>query len=193
MANTSRLFIAVDPSDDFKRRLDDQLSRFHGSYTHGVKWDRPEKFHLTLAFLGETPDRLLPGVLDACRQAAASAHPFGLRFDQPGTFPSRGFPSVLWLGCAEQPAFRQLANSVRAGLRQRKIQFDGKPFLPHLTLARVKRECPNAAELADEFRATRFSGLDEQVIKLVTIYRSELRQDGAVYTALESLALLVEE
>ena len=58
---------------------------------------KPENLHLTLAFLGQTPDPSLGEVTAAAAQAAASVAPFNLAFTGAGRFPQRGRIRVVWL------------------------------------------------------------------------------------------------
>lgn len=192
MNETSRVFIALDPDELFKKTLDERLQGIRPRFSEGVKWDKPEQVHLTLAFLGETDNAAISAITDACREATLTTPSFSLIFDHPGMFPPRGKPSVLWLGCAEQPALLHLASAIRAALHARGIHFDGKPFRPHLTLARVKPDLKSGKTnaLVNAFKSLDFAELPEQGIKSVTIYRSELRPEGAVHSVLADLALL---
>lgn len=113
--------------------------------------------HLTLAFLGEVPDALLPPVSDAVGEAAAGCAPFDLSFDRIGRFPERGRPAVMWLGVADgAPEVEAAGAAVREALRRRGLAFDDKPFRPHVTLARVRHGAgsppPLARTLAEPLR-----------------------------------------
>jgi len=63
-----------------------------------------------------------------------------------GRFPVRGLPTVVWLGAGEgADGLILLGQRVRSALRQRDVPFDDKPFRPHVTLARVKRDVERVA------------------------------------------------
>src|SRR5207237_4743793 len=100
---------------------------------------RAELMHLTLAFLGWTPDEQLDAVVAAARAAATGQPAFELSFAGAGRFPATGRPRVVWLGIGEgQEALARLAARVTGELRTRGLKFDDRPFEPHLTLARVR-------------------------------------------------------
>lgn len=104
---------------------------------------RPELMHLTLAFLGDTPEAQLPEVIAAAEAAGAGQHTFEVVLDQAGRFPPNGAPRVIWLGVGEGRASLQaLAERVVTALRERALRFEQRPFQPHLTLARIPARTP---------------------------------------------------
>lgn len=104
---------------------------------------RPELMHLTLAFLGDTPEALLPQVVAAAQAAAAGQSTFRVVLDRAGRFPADGVPRVIWLGVGSGRARLQgLADRVITALRERALRFDQRPFQPHLTLARIPAGTP---------------------------------------------------
>jgi 2'-5' RNA ligase len=143
-----RLFVAIDPPAEALAALDAELGPTRAVAPHGLRWTRPEQWHLTLAFLGEVPDELVPGHTSAHAQKVGDA-PKSLRHAGGGSFGDR----VLWVGLAgDVHALRTLAESVAGAARAAGVEAEEKAFRPHLTLARAGREHadlrPAAAELA---------------------------------------------
>ncbi len=102
---------------------------------------RPDLLHLTLAFLGETPDVKFDAVAAACAVAAREAPAFAISLDRVGSFPPRRGDAAVWLGVADGAApLQRLALDVRAELERADIRFDPKPFVAHITLARIRGE-----------------------------------------------------
>ncbi len=97
-----------------------------------------ENRHITLAFLGDTPASALSDIEDALEAAAESNEEIALLPDRLGKF-GRSNDATFWLGLAEDPGLTGLANRLREELRTRRIPFDDKPFLAHITLARRAR------------------------------------------------------
>jgi 2'-5' RNA ligase len=97
-----------------------------------------DRWHLTLAFLGEVdPDRV-PDAQDALGKAVAGWQAGGprLRLAGGGRF-GRGRFTIVWTGVAgEVAAVTDLSKAVRRQLKRARLPFDPKPFRPHLTLAR---------------------------------------------------------
>jgi 2'-5' RNA ligase len=143
-----RLFVAIDPPAEALAALDAALGRTRAVAPHGLRWTRPEQWHLTLAFFGEVPDAEVPA-LTAALAEVVGAEPMALRLAGGGCFGDR----VLWVGLAgDVHALRTLAAAVALTARDVGVAVDDKPYRPHLTLARAGRERadlrPAAAELA---------------------------------------------
>ncbi|WP_297058023.1 RNA 2',3'-cyclic phosphodiesterase, partial [Thermosulfurimonas sp.] len=84
-----RCFLAVALPEEIKeilRGLQEEL-RAAGA---GVRWVRPEGFHLTLKFFGEIPEEKLPSLVQAAEQTARDFEPFELTLSEIGFFPEKG-------------------------------------------------------------------------------------------------------
>lgn len=102
-----------------------------------VRWVRLDGLHLTLRFLGPTPDARIPATVAAMRGAAQRSTPFRLAIAGAGTFPPGPRPRTLWLGLTEgATAMSDLATAVGAALVEAGWPAEARPFRPHLTLAR---------------------------------------------------------
>jgi 2'-5' RNA ligase len=93
---------------------------------------RPDQLHVTLAFLGDVPERRLADV-----HAAAQASPgatFTIEFD---ALEHWRMPRVLCLVATDvPPPLAALVGALQAALATRQLPVDDRPFRPHLTLAR---------------------------------------------------------
>lgn len=141
--------------------------------------------HVTLAFLGRTPDDQLGRVIDAAGAAAARHRPFDLAFGAAGRFPASGKPRVVWLGIGEgRDPLGALAASVTSELRRAALTFDDRPFAPHLTLARVRPEAsgPEARTITAAVDALPVLDLRTRVDR-IAVMESVLSPKGPRYTA----------
>ena len=139
-----------------------------------------ERYHVTLAFLGEVGDAEAARAMDAMDAACATAAPVPLRPEGLGKF-GRPTDATLWMGLAADPALVELAERLREELAALGLAFDPKPFRPHLTLARRARLPkgplpPLAFPAPDEASA-------------VTLFKSTLARDGATYKPLYTVEL----
>ena len=93
--------------------------------------------HLTLRFLGPTPEASVPTVAEAVRRAAATQDPFEVRIDGGGSFPNPRRPRTLWLAVTHGTAeLGSLARAVDRELVAAGWPSDDRPFRAHLTVAR---------------------------------------------------------
>lgn len=129
-----RLFVGINPPAEALAHAAGVVNRI-ASTTPDVRWVSGERWHLTLAFLGDMdPDRV-PGLSARLDAVAAGHSPLsGLRLAGAGTF--RG---VLWLGIEptgrHSPADR-LARAVQRQMRAAGIPVERRPWRAHLTIAR---------------------------------------------------------
>jgi 2'-5' RNA ligase len=103
-----------------------------------VRWVRLDGLHLTLRFLGPTPEELVEPTTNAVAAIARDAEgPIELELAGAGTFPRAARPRTLWIGVGgATEALDRLA-----ALSERHLAAAGWPpevrsYRPHLTLAR---------------------------------------------------------
>jgi 2'-5' RNA ligase len=150
-----RLFVAVDVSAEVRRALDEALRPLR-ELAPGARWTAPEKWHLTLQFLGGVDAQRLGELAQGLGQAALASHPFALQLSGAGTFGRPGHDTVLWAGAAEGALpLERLARGVGAVLAPLGFPPEARPFAPHLTLARAqdgRRGDPHLAAVAAALR-----------------------------------------
>lgn len=130
-----RLFFAVWPGPAARKALA-ALSR---PAMPGVRWTPPERWHVTLGFLGEVHQ---PGEQRAAAALSDAAH---------GVAESLAVvagPATSLLGrsvlCLRVTGVEAAASAVRTAARGHHLDVDPKPFVGHLTLARSRGGVPPA-------------------------------------------------
>jgi len=186
-----RLFIAVDPEPAMQETIFRLISTIKREYPiKGVRYTVPQNLHLTLLFLGDTDEKLIPKICDKLNRICNSMPEFDLAFANLGAFPSRHNPRILWLGVNEPEPVTALAKSIISGLHF-VAEPDKSRFFPHLTLGRV---AGNARKVPGEGFSRLFAkqgniNLGSTRIREVLLYQSTLRPEGPVYTVLSRHAL----
>lgn len=106
----------------------------------GARWHEPEQLHLTLNFIGSVSEEC------ARRMAAAlvdvSGSRFSLKVQGVGYFGAPQRPSVLWAGLASSVELHQLHKAVEQRLIPLGLMVEDRPYIPHITLARLKKGVP---------------------------------------------------
>jgi 2'-5' RNA ligase len=182
-----RLFIAIVLPPELAERA----AKILPATLPALRPVKPENLHVTLAFLGQTPDERLGDVVAATNEGAAAVPRFTLAFDRAGRFPERGRPRVVWLGMADgAESVMRLGEGVYAGLRDRGIRFDDRPLAPHLTLARVVDDA-SAAEAKTVGAAVESLPVARQSFEVseIAVVQSVLSPKGPRYTALATVPL----
>jgi RNA 2',3'-cyclic 3'-phosphodiesterase len=103
-----------------------------------VRWVRLDGLHLTLRFLGPTTEELVAPTMTAVEAVARGARgAIPIELAGSGTFPSGRRPRTLWIGMSQGvDGLSELAAAAESALVAAGWQPDGRPFRPHLTLAR---------------------------------------------------------
>ncbi|NHN57203.1 RNA 2',3'-cyclic phosphodiesterase [Calidifontibacter sp. DB0510] len=132
MVATQRMFVGVVPP----REVVEDLSEFLQPRA-GMPWIAPEQWHVTLAFCPAAPVHREDELIEALGRVALRHKAFDTSLGGAGTFPDVLSAVVLWLGI--DGPLSPLASSVRGACNSVGATPDGKAFVPHLTLARLRR------------------------------------------------------
>lgn len=178
-----RSFIALEIPDDLRAALAAAEARLARTEAD-VKWVEVSNLHLTLKFLGDVAPERLPRLQQSLAELAAVQRPFELSVAGLSAFPSPAEPNVIWAGltggASECMAIWQAVEEVCARLG---FPRERKPFTPHLTLGR-RRSGYRLAALSQALRADADTTFGAAVIDSMTLFRSDLRPSGPIYTAL---------
>lgn len=184
MPQLIRTFIAVAVPCTAELKPVLQLLREMGSAVTPVAADN---LHLTLKFLGDTDPGRVSDIGDVITEETAGLSAFSMDLVGLGAFPRPQRPSVIWAGIQAPESLIDLASRLEKRMRKLRFPKDRHEYNPHLTLARVRRKPPQELfELLAENTATPFGSVE---IDAVTLYQSELKPDGAKYSALAKAAL----
>jgi len=190
--NEVRAFIAIELPEALKQRLEELVNRLRNQGPPGVKWVKPDGIHLTIKFLGNVPPDSLAGISGAVAESAKGIAPICLRAENLGVFPNPRRTQVIWVGVGgEVDRLISLQKRLETNLARLGFTPEARPFSPHLTLARLgDRMPPEERERLGKFITTcRFEAAAFTADGL-SLMRSELRRDGAIYSRLSLITLV---
>ncbi|HUW21224.1 MAG TPA: RNA 2',3'-cyclic phosphodiesterase [Candidatus Bathyarchaeia archaeon] len=199
-----RAFIALEIPEKIKDRLEKIQNQLRQK---GVKatWVKRQNLHLTLIFFADiSPEqaeltaKLMKNTLTPRRCQAESASrrrnhdssevnsSIELKLTPLGAFPNPDFPKIIWIGLTGEIEKINLINSqIREKLNQEKIPFDSKPFIPHLTIARLRKIKPGQKKEFGRFLSQfQLPGKWSFQINQVALIKSQLTPQGPIYTDL---------
>jgi 2'-5' RNA ligase len=120
------------------------------------RWIPPERWHVTLLFLGTVPEDVVTPLCDAAGPAAAATPSMTLRIAGGGRFGSVRRPQVAWAGLAGDVApLADLAGRLAAVARFLRLPVEDRPFRAHLTLGRWRPRAPADGALVDRLAGYR--------------------------------------
>src|SRR5690554_5394761 len=106
----------------------------------GARWIDPQNYHITLRYIGEVDYRMADEIGDMLERFAY-AEPFTLTFDHLGVFGGNK-PRALYAGIAPSPELNTLQASHERLLQKLGLAPEGRKFVPHVTLARLRGTPP---------------------------------------------------
>jgi len=155
-----RLFIAVNFDYEVKKQLMEIQAQLRSQCTRG-NFTRPENIHLTLAFLGETPEEKVPSILKIIDetmndvQTPAVALPFEVSFTHTGCF-THSHKELWWVGADETCQGLSRLRATHGGLINRLLDagfhVDTRSFNPHITLGREVKHSQKITLNCDEIK-----------------------------------------
>lgn len=182
-----RAFVAVRMSEEVEAALAALIDELQNP-GDGIKWVARANLHVTLKFLGAAVERAqLAALAASLRALAAETAPFHVLARGAGAFPNMSRPRALWARL-ESAELAALAARVEDAAASAGFARETRRWSPHLTIGRVRaprglgRIRRAMAELAErEFGRSRIASL--------TLYRSTLTPNGALYDPLETFPL----
>ncbi len=175
-----RSFIAIDLPPDIKSSID-RLINVLSADSRGIRWVPAENIHLTLKFLGDVREDLVPEIVDRLTRIVKNYQTFGISIRGAGAFPNLRNPNVLWVGIESSDRLEALFTEIDLSLSEIGFEREGRKFSPHLTIGRVKDRRgidPVAKELAT-YKDAIFGTIEVHEILLM---KSVLKPSGAEYS-----------
>jgi 2'-5' RNA ligase len=189
-----RIFIAINLPEKIK----EGLVSFQEKYSElPARWIKPENLHITLAFLGYVKDEDVPKIVEITKNIASKHKPFSIRIVKIAYGPPKiSPPRMVWAIGEKNEKLWKLQENLKNALMEMKIpqleEEEGRGFIPHITLARIRKW--EFKQMEPEERPE----IDEELnfsfeVKSIEIMESHLKRGGAEYTVLASLPLSLQK
>lgn len=183
-----RSFIAVETPPLALQRITELITNLQ-SVPSDVKWERAEKLHITLKFLGSIEQSdlqaLIRGLAEKLRTFPASEY----TYEGFGAFPDLNHPRVYWVGTSKNLALVQLHNAVEEVTRTFSVADDDRTFHPHVTIGRVKGS--RGINLLTARAKTLTLEPVEARCSHVLLMKSDLLPTGSRYSVLSRIPLIL--
>jgi RNA 2',3'-cyclic 3'-phosphodiesterase len=184
-----RLFLAINLPPEVRHAIAEAAAPLRAAAPE-LSWIREPQIHLTVKFLGEQPDEIAPKIIEAMNVVGSRNRVVDVEIGGVGAFPNFRRPRVVWIGVSPEPKLELLHHDVESACESLGLPLDGKPFRPHLTLARVKPRAAKSEAMRNLARAARnVSYVEEVVISSIDLMESELTTVGSRYRLLSSSPL----
>ncbi len=189
MANL-RLFIAIKLPAEIRHSIE-RLQAAAKIFPAKITWVKAENMHLTLKFLGDTEETLVPRIASQLELIVPSVKPFEVTIGGTGAFPNFARPRVFWVGTLlGGEKLVKLAAAVDQRMSELGFEPEKRNFSAHLTIGRV-REITGIESVVSvlqdnrNFEAGRFTASEIHLIQ------SRLTPAGPIYSTLKKMELKV--
>ncbi len=186
-----RCFIAIDIDEEIRKALGDLQRRLRDSVDvkkSDVKWVNPKNIHLTLKFLGEIKDEKTVEICNIVKAVADRSNSFELDIESVGSFGGIS-ARVLWVGAGNGAEnLLELQKDIEASLASAGWPKETREFTGHLTLCRIRNSKAGVklAQISEDYKDFKLGTISADS---VSVYQSELKPAGPVYTRLGNYKL----
>jgi 2'-5' RNA ligase len=183
-----RLFLAINLALDVRRDILDATMPLR-DIAPELSWLDEPRLHLTLKFLGEQQPERLAAIESTITAVAARHRGLVMTLGGVGAFPNFRRARIVWMGVEQDPRLELLHHDVEVAYEALGFELEGRPFRPHLTLARAKHTLPEEQLRKLARAARRIDYRTECIVQSVDLMQSELLPAGAAYRQLVAAPL----
>ena len=182
-----RTFVAIKAPDDAKNIKQMLISTMDQEKAE-IRWVKHSNLHLTIKFLGFTPENDIGRLSNDLDAIAKANSPFDLSVSGTGCFPSESKPSVLFLGLSGNiNALSNLVKDTEALLAKRGYPKLESDYFPHITIARIKYPQKFSPDITS-FLNSSYDSIDFRINHL-QFFSSEILPEGVFYNLLGTFPL----
>ncbi len=181
-----RAFIAIDiDKPEIVNRIVQIQKEIENINAAKMKPVEPQNLHYTIRFLGNITSEQVDEIYRILQKI--DFVPFQLVVKGIGAFPSLSRPRVIWVGAGEgSEHIIDIYNHIEKGLKKLGFKPEGKQYIPHCTIFRVKfvKKKPLLSKKLMELANITFGDMEVRSVKLM---RSQLTPKGPIYTTLKEI------
>jgi len=185
-----RSFVALEFPSSIQSAIIWQTTNLRKHYPNPIiRWVKQGNIHLTLKFLGDLAETDLEFIARSLAHEASRVDPFSISFSNMGIFPNPKKPRIIWLGVNSPPILGKFQSKIEALTSRHGIQIEKRPFSPHITLGRITNRLSmlNIENLILDMGSINVSSIDTVNISAIKIFKSDLKPDGPIYTAIHNI------
>jgi len=183
-----RLFVALPIEGDLAT-----LKEVHAQL---IQWNAvlknvpPDNYHITLKFFGNCDDSLGNQIQEAFSSLSMETGRIPFTLAGLGTFPGGRRARVVWCGLrTETAAISQIYRIVEQFATRLGFKKEKRDFVPHLTLARVRKGRAVTGDIVDFIEQNRNTVFGESAFTRLVLFSSQLTPQGPRYMELAKILL----
>ncbi|MCA1902058.1 MAG: RNA 2',3'-cyclic phosphodiesterase [Candidatus Hydrogenedens sp.] len=179
-----RAFVAIELPAEVRDIVWSSTKPVLGSLKSLVKWVPPENMHLTLRFLGGITLSMSEKLRSNLKKVSIQFAPITFRLGTSGVFPSWREPRVLWVGLdVVKGDLSLLQRRVEQEAQIIGLPLEKQRFHPHITVGRVRTPSPF---ISNTWKNVKIQSTPEFVVNQITLFKSILNPNGAIYEVVDT-------
>lgn len=132
-----RFFITLEIPDPCREELSAVQQRLKEIIPE-VRLTNNEKLHLTIAFIGEQPDKLTDDLIEVIKKATLNIHPFEIAPAYIDGFPALHHAHTFWMGVrGDIGKLMVTCERIKDGLIKLGLNTDDRRYIPHIAIGKV--------------------------------------------------------
>ncbi len=179
-----RLFVALKIPLEIRQKIT-EIRKKIATPEVDFRWEKEDKLHLTLKFIGEVEEELLDQIKNEIK-FIEGFESFSCHLTKFGFFKKNGKPKILWVGLDLDHSIIDLVNKLNEKLKIFGIPVENRNFKAHLTLLRIKNYFDK--NLMNSFYNLQLPEINFTADEVV-LYKSELLKSGSVYKEINKYKL----
>jgi len=145
------------------------------------RWEANDKVHLTLKFIGDLKEELLPEIISELEFVKIYSS-FNCKISKFGFFFRDNEPKILWCNLETDESIVSLVNELNDRLKKYDIEIEKRKFKGHLTLLRIKKQV--SENFIQRFKEYSFDPIEFKAAEIALI-QSVLKPNGSEYKDLK--------
>lgn len=185
--NLIRTFVAI--KIPVEQTLQDVWADLRNKFDSSqVKWVDHQALHLTLFFLGDTPENDVEVIGKDMSNLLKDQGSFKLEIKGLGYFGSNASPRIIWVGVERSADLIAIKRAATRVMGDYGYMDDQRAFNPHITLGRVKN-IKNPQSLIMSMHGYQDFLFQQTEVSGIIHFKSDLKPSGPVYTPLTLIKL----
>ena len=146
----------------------------------GIRWTPPENYHVTVTFLGDTPEENIPGLQKVLSDVCSRFQSFDLKIEDISGFGNELDARVIYLGVQNKKYLNEFKQALDQALEEAGLllHVDERNFVPHLTIGRMR----NSRSIKDLISPLKRKSFGKVRVNEIVMYESKLEGAYPIYT-----------
>jgi 2'-5' RNA ligase len=179
-----RAFFGIKPSEEILERIIQTVQHLaKKNKSNKIRWISTENLHITLTFLGNISKEQAQELTELLQNDFLNLAPFDVTFSSFLALPSSKSPRVLTLFATDAEPLIRVDSIIRHHAKECDIEIEERPYKPHITIARIKGK-----HHFENLETIKIPTITVH-IQNVTLFRSDLTSESAIYTPIATIEL----